>query len=207
MSVSPTNPNGIAGVSTITLTCTVILSGPGTPTISWSRPSLCGQFTHQGGQTSFTDTCELGRVRQSYAGVYACEALIGPSSMADTVTVSITGSLFNSTITLLKLHFIFVAPTVSVAITESQTPIALRSYTLMCVVTDPSTLALTTISYTWRRDEVVVQSGSQISFSSLPLYEDNVVYTCQCIASSVYLNDNVDVTSSQHTLRITSMWI
>ena len=85
MSISPTNPSGIAGVSTIILTCTVTLSGPGTPTIFWTRPSSCG------GQTSFTDACDLGRVRQSYEGEYACEASIGTSTMTDTVTVSITG--------------------------------------------------------------------------------------------------------------------
>ena len=102
----------------------------------------------------------------------------------------------------------YVAPTVSVAITESRTPTALRSYTLMCVVTAPSTLPLTTISYTWTRNGAV-QSGqtNQRVFSSLPLSEDNVVYTCQYRASSVYLNNNVDVISDQHTIRITSMWI
>ena len=103
----------------------------------------------------------------------------------------------------------YIAPDVSVAITESPIPpTARRSYTLMCVVTAPSTLALTTISYTWRRNGAV-QSGqtNQRVFSSLPLSEDNVVYTCQYMASSVYLNDDVDVTSSQHTIRITSMWI
>ena len=101
----------------------------------------------------------------------------------------------------------FVAPEVSVAIIESQTPATLRSYTLMCVVTAPSTLALTTISYTWSRNGAL-QSGptsSQRVFNSLPLSEDNVVYICQYRASSVYLNNNVDVTSPQHTIRIACM--
>ena len=104
----------------------------------------------------------------------------------------------------------YVAPTVSVAITESQTPTALRSYTLMCIVTAPNTLPLTTISYRWTRNGAEVQSGqtsSQLSFSLLPVSEDNAVYICQYTASSVYLNNNVDVTSDQHTIRITSMWI
>ena len=106
MSITPTNPSGIAGVSTITLTCTVTLSGPGTPTISWSGPISCGAVTPQGVQTSFTDTCELVRVRQSYAGVYTCEASIGVSTMRDTVTVSVIGLLFNLTITLLIFYVI-----------------------------------------------------------------------------------------------------
>ena len=101
----------------------------------------------------------------------------------------------------------FVAPTVSVAITESQTPTALRSYTLMCGVTAPSTLDLTTILYTWRRNGTVQsrQTNIQHVFNSLPLSEDNAVYICQYTASSVYLNSNVDVTSPEHTIRIASM--
>ena len=101
----------------------------------------------------------------------------------------------------------FVAPTVSVAIIESQTPATLHSYTLMCDVTAPSTLDLTTISYTWRRNGTVQsgQTSSQRVFNSLPLSEDNAVYTCQYRGSSVYLNNNVDVTSSEHTIRIASM--
>ena len=100
----------------------------------------------------------------------------------------------------------FVAPTISVLITESQTPSALRRYSLMCVATAPSTLALTTISCTWRRYGVVQSGGTscQLSFSSLPLSEDNVPYKCHYRASSVYLNNNVVVTSSVHTIRITS---
>ena len=101
----------------------------------------------------------------------------------------------------------FVAPEVSVAINESQTPATLRSYTLMCIVTAPSTLDLTTITYTWRRNGTVQsgQTSSQRVFNSLPLSEDNAVYTCQYRASSVYLNNDVDVTSPEHTIRIASM--
>ena len=52
--------------------------------------STCDPFTHEGVQNSFSDTCELGRVRQSYAGEYTCVASIGSSTMSDTVTVSVT---------------------------------------------------------------------------------------------------------------------
>ena len=100
----------------------------------------------------------------------------------------------------------YVAPTVSVAITESQTPATLHTYTLMCDITAPSTLNLSTISYTWRRNGTLQseQTSSQQVFNSLPLSEDNVVYTCQYRASSVYLNNSVDVTSPEHTIRIAS---
>ena len=91
MSITPPNPVGIAGESTINLTCNVALSGPGTPTISWSGPKSCGPVSPQGVQSSFTDTCELVRVRQSYSGEYACEASTGTSTMRGTVTVSVTG--------------------------------------------------------------------------------------------------------------------
>ena len=101
----------------------------------------------------------------------------------------------------------FVAPTVSVAITESQTPATLHSYTLMCDVTAPSTLFLTTISYTWMRNGAIQsgQTSSQRVFTLLPLSEDNAVYVCHYRASSVYLNNNVNVTSPEHTIRIASM--
>ena len=76
----------------------------------------------------------------------------------------------------------------------------------MCVVTAPSTLPLTTISYTLRRNGTVVQSGrmNKRVFNSLPLSEDNAVYTCQYRASSVYLNNNVVRISPAHRIRITS---
>ena len=78
----------------------------------------------------------------------------------------------------------------------------------MCVVTAPSTLALTTISYTWRRNGVVQsgQTSSQRIFNSLPLSEDNTVYTCQYRASSVYLNNNVVRTSPGHRVIIPSRY-
>ena len=100
-----------------------------------------------------------------------------------------------------------VAPTVSVAITQSQSPATLHSYTLMCAVTAPSTLNLTTILYTWRRNGTIQsgQTSSQRVFNSLPLSEDNAVYTCQYMASSVYLSSNLDVTSPEHIIRIASM--
>ena len=98
-----------------------------------------------------------------------------------------------------------IAPEVSVAITESQTPTALRSYTLTCNVTAPSTLALSTISYAWRSNGALQsgQTSSQRVFNSLSQSEDNAVYTCQYRASSVYLNSIVDRTSPGHTIRIT----
>ena len=88
MSITPINPGGVAGEST--LTCSVTLSGPGTPTISWSRPMTHGPFTPEEVQTSFTDSFVLVRVRESYAGMYTCEASIEGSTMTDTVMVSVS---------------------------------------------------------------------------------------------------------------------
>ena len=101
----------------------------------------------------------------------------------------------------------YVAPTVSVSISESQTPIALRNYTLMCDVNASPTLDLTTTSYTWMRTEVAVPSEqtNELVFNSLPLSENNTVYTCQYRALS--LSSSVDVTSPGHTISITSKYI
>ena len=91
VSITPTNPSGIAGESNITLTCTVGLSGPGTPTISWSGPRSHSPVIPQEGQISFTDSFELERVRESFAGEYTCEASVESSNMSDTVRVSVSG--------------------------------------------------------------------------------------------------------------------
>ena len=79
----------------------------------------------------------------------------------------------------------------------------------MCVVNAPSTLTLTTISFSWWRYRVVDQFGlsNERVFISLPLSDDNVGYTCQYRASSVYLNNIVDVFSPRHTIGITSRCI
>ena len=79
----------------------------------------------------------------------------------------------------------------------------------MCVFTAPSTLDLSTISYSWRRDGALQsgQTSSQRVFNSLSQSENNAVYTCQYMASSDYLNSIVDRTSPGHTIIITSMWI
>ena len=90
VSISPTNPSGVAGEST-TLTCTVTLSGPGTPTINWSGPMSRGPVSPEQVQASFTDTLQLVRVRQSYAGVYTCRASIGVYIMTDSVSLSVRG--------------------------------------------------------------------------------------------------------------------
>ena len=91
VSITLTNPSSIAGESTVTLTCTVTLSGPGTPTINWSGPMSRGPVSPEQLQASFTDTLQLVRVRQTYAGVYTCRASIGAITLTDSVSLSVTG--------------------------------------------------------------------------------------------------------------------
>ena len=79
VSITPDNPSGIAGESTITLNCTLTLSGPGTPIINWSGSMLRGPVSPEQAQASFTDILQLVRVRQSNAGLYTCRASIGAS--------------------------------------------------------------------------------------------------------------------------------
>ncbi len=87
---------------------------------------------------------------------------------------------------------------------ESQSPVALRDYTLVCVTTPPPFLEVTSPSYQWRRNGELVpnQNNSELNLSPLPLSEDGANYTCQYTASSVYVN-NVDVTSPTHTMTLT----
>ena len=42
-------------------------------------------------QASFTDTLQLVRLRQTYAGVYTCRASIGAYTMSDSVSLSVRG--------------------------------------------------------------------------------------------------------------------
>ncbi len=87
---------------------------------------------------------------------------------------------------------------------ESQSPVALRDYILICAAKPPSSLEVTSLSYQWRRNGQAVsnQNNTQLNLSPLPLSEDGAQYTCQYTASSVYVN-NVDVTSPPHTIALT----
>ena len=100
-------------------------------------------------------------------------------------------------------------PSISVSISESGTPTALRSYTLTCVVNASQSLDFTSSSYRWFKNGSVQseQTSSQLNFGSLPLSENNSVYTCQYTASSVYLNSNVDIRSAAYPIWITSMCV
>ncbi len=85
---------------------------------------------------------------------------------------------------------------------ESQSPVALRNYTLTCVATPPSSLEVTSPSYQWSRNGQVVpnQNNRELNLRRLPLSEDGANYTCQYTASSVYYVNNVNVTSPTHTI-------
>ncbi len=87
---------------------------------------------------------------------------------------------------------------------ESQSPVALRNYTLTCAATPPSSLEVTSPSYQWRRNGQVVsnQNNRELNLRRLPLTENGAQYTCQYTASSIYVN-NVDVISNAHTIKIT----
>ncbi len=87
---------------------------------------------------------------------------------------------------------------------ESQSPVDLRDYILICVATPPSSLEVTSPSYQWRRNGQVVpsQNNRELNLSPLPLSEEGAQYTCQYTASSVYVS-NVDATSPPHTITLT----
>ncbi len=50
----------------------------------------------------------------------------------------------------------YLAPDIPISVMESQSPVALRDYTLICVATPPSSLEVTSPSYQWRRNGQVV---------------------------------------------------
>ena len=100
-----------------------------------------------------------------------------------------------------------VVPSISVSITGSGDgdAVALRSYTLTCSVTAPATLDLTSPSYQWMREGVMLSGETGQTFIFTPLLtEVNSVYmyTCQYTATSPYLNNNVGGTSPGHRISI-----
>ena len=105
----------------------------------------------------------------------------------------------------LIMFLLCVVPSISVSITGSGNAVALRNYTLTCSVTAPATLDLTSPSYLWIRNGVMLlgETGKTFIFTPLRTEVNSVyMYTCQYTATSPYLNNNVDVTSPWHRISI-----
>ncbi len=94
ISISPINPEVVAG-ETLTLTCTATTTGiSGTPSFTWSgqvsRGPLQGQAV-QGSTNTFTDMLRIERVSQHNPSVQ-CMASINNSTLMTTVTLSVSGN-------------------------------------------------------------------------------------------------------------------
>ena len=105
------------------------------------------------------------------------------------------------------MFLLCVVPSISVSITGSGDgdAVALRNYTLTCSVTAPETLDLTSPSYQWMRNGVILSGETGQTFIFTPLLTEVhsvYMYTCQYTATSPYLNNNVDVTSPGHRISI-----
>ena len=104
------------------------------------------------------------------------------------------------------MFLLYVVPSISVSITGSGggDAVALRSYTLTCSVTAPATLDLTSPSYQWIRNGMMLsgETGQIFMFTPLRTEVNNMyMYTCQYTATSPHLN-NVDGTSPGHRISI-----
>ena len=104
------------------------------------------------------------------------------------------------------MFLLCVVPSISVSITGSGDgdAVALRSYTLTCSVTAPTTLDLTSPSYQWIRNGMMLsgETGHIFMFTPLRTEVNSVyIYTCQYTATSPYLN-NVGGTSPGHRISI-----
>ncbi len=94
VTISPINPDVVAGES-LTLTCTATTTGRGgTPSFTWtgqvSRGPLQGQAV-QGSTNTFTDMLRIERVSQRNPSVQ-CMASIGSSTLMTSVTLSVSGN-------------------------------------------------------------------------------------------------------------------
>ena len=91
VSISPTNPTGVPGVA-LTLTCTATIeSGTGTPMFTWTGPVARGPVTGQESGNTYSDSYNLGRVRQSYEGTISCDISLGGLSSTNSVSFSVSG--------------------------------------------------------------------------------------------------------------------
>ena len=105
------------------------------------------------------------------------------------------------------MFLLCVVPSISVSITGSGDgdAVALHSYTLTCSVTAPATFDLTSSSYQWIRNSMVLSGETGQMFMFTPLHTEvnsMYMYTCQYTATSPYLNNNVDGTSLGHRISI-----
>ena len=95
VSISPTNPTGVPGV-VFNLTCTTTIeSGTGTPMFTWTGPVARGPVTGQISGNTYTDSYNLGRVRQSYEGTITCNVSLGGLSSTNSVSFSVCGKKRN----------------------------------------------------------------------------------------------------------------
>ena len=100
-------------------------------------------------------------------------------------------------------------PPVSVSISESHTPTLQMSYTLSCNLDAPSSLDLTSPSYSWLKNGVTLNGefGYQLNLGVLQESDNNTDYKCRYMASSQYLMHDIDVTSTTHQLIIIGMLV
>ena len=103
----------------------------------------------------------------------------------------------------------YIVPPVSTSISESHTPTLQMSLSFSCNLNAPSSLALTSLSYSWQKNGVTVigETGNQLNLDVLQESDNNTDYKCRCTASSQYLMRGIDVTSTRHQLIIIGMLV
>ena len=104
---------------------------------------------------------------------------------------------------------ILIVPSASVTISESNTPTLQMSYTLSCNLDAPTSLNLTSPSYSWLKNGNTVNGkfGYQLNLDALQESDNNTDYKCHYTASSHYLKHDIDVTSTRHQLIIIGMLV
>ncbi len=205
VTITPSNPSGVAGIDDVTLACTGTLSGPAIARVEWTGQMIYTPPLATAPSTTIRDSLTLTRLRQSYAGTYTCTVTIGAYTMTRSVSLVVSSKYISIIIVQNHCTNTYLAPLIPVSIMESQPPVALRDYTLTCVATPPFSLEVTSPSYQWRREGHVSQNMNDrvLNLGPLPLTENEALYTCQFTASSIYVN-NVNVTSPTHTISATS---
>ena len=204
ISISPINPEVVAGES-LTLTCTATITGrDGTPSFTWtgqvSRGPQQGQAV-QGSTNTFTDMLRIERVSQHNPSVQ-CMASISSSTLMTSVTLSVSGNFIINVYILFHSIQCYTVPQTSASITESRVPTVSFNYILTCNVNIPSTLMI--VSYSWMEGNTLLtgQNTSQLDLSPLQLTQNTTQYICHYSATSAYLVNPVMGMSLPHEVLI-----
>ena len=153
-----------------------------------------------GSGNTYTSTLQFSPLRESHAGMYTCR-LGGNARLASSTTITVNRMCYITVMSLFYVHqsSLSPGPSISVMVTANGAPeLGQNGYSLTCGVSGAGNLS-PTITYRWTRDNgtqtQVGTNSNTLSFSPLRL-TDVGRYTCEVTISSLFLNSDITMPSS-----------